>query len=292
MSSRPELTVLSPPPRPGDSRRTRALVFVKEGFCWPAFFFPAIWLIFRRLWLVLGSSTRGDPCGHRGGRDRSPIGGLPPALISSPARLLFALEGNGLRRWNLSRAGYRLSASSKAGGCGEAELRFFVEWRYRKPPAPPPQPAPGPPVAEAAVARGRRGGRPLSGTGRGDVTIALIDYGAGNIRSATKAFEHVIARTGSGEQIVVTSDPEVVARADRIVLPGDGAFADCRRNLDAVDGMVQAIEDALDREGTAVLRHLRRDAAPRRHAASSTASRRGWTAFPARCARSGQAIPR
>ena len=79
------------------------------------------------------------------------------------------------------------------------------------------------------------------------MTIALIDYGAGNIRSATKAFEHVIARTGSGEQIVVTSDPEVVARADRIVLPGDGAFADCRRNLDAVDGMVQAIEDALDR---------------------------------------------
>jgi imidazole glycerol-phosphate synthase subunit HisH len=80
------------------------------------------------------------------------------------------------------------------------------------------------------------------------VTIALIDYGAGNIRSATKAFEHVIARTGSAERIVVTSDPEVVARADRIVLPCDGAFADCRRNLDAVDGMVDAIEETLDRK--------------------------------------------
>jgi glutamine amidotransferase len=78
------------------------------------------------------------------------------------------------------------------------------------------------------------------------MTIALIDYGAGNIRSATKAFEHVIAGSGSAERIVVTSDPEVVARADRIVLPGDGAFADCRRNLDAVDGMVDAIEEALD----------------------------------------------
>jgi glutamine amidotransferase len=77
------------------------------------------------------------------------------------------------------------------------------------------------------------------------VTIALIDYGAGNIRSATKAFEHVIARSGSSERIVVTSDPEVVARADRIVLPGDGAFADCRRNLDKVDGMVGAIGEAL-----------------------------------------------
>jgi glutamine amidotransferase len=80
------------------------------------------------------------------------------------------------------------------------------------------------------------------------VTIALIDYGAGNIRSATKAFEHVIARTGNSERIVVTSAPEVVAKADRIVLPGDGAFADCRRNLDAVDGMVEAIEDALERK--------------------------------------------
>jgi glutamine amidotransferase len=79
------------------------------------------------------------------------------------------------------------------------------------------------------------------------MTIALIDYGAGNIRSATKAFEHVIAATGSSERMVVTSDPEVVARADRVVLPGDGAFADCRRNLDAVDGMVEAVEEALDR---------------------------------------------
>jgi glutamine amidotransferase len=81
------------------------------------------------------------------------------------------------------------------------------------------------------------------------MTIALIDYGAGNIRSATKAFEHVIATTGTDEQIVVTSDPDVVARADRVVLPGDGAFADCRRNLDAVDGMVEAIDETIDRRG-------------------------------------------
>ena len=78
------------------------------------------------------------------------------------------------------------------------------------------------------------------------MTIALIDYGAGNIRSATKAFEHVIARSGSRESIVVTADPDVVARADRVVLPGDGAFADCRRNLDAVDGMVEAIAATID----------------------------------------------
>ncbi len=81
------------------------------------------------------------------------------------------------------------------------------------------------------------------------MTVALIDYGAGNIRSATKAFEHVIQRTGSRERVVVTADPDVVAKADRVVLPGDGAFADCRRNLDAVDGMIDAIGTAIDERG-------------------------------------------
>ena len=79
------------------------------------------------------------------------------------------------------------------------------------------------------------------------MTIALIDYGAGNIRSATKAFEHAIGANGGSEQVVVTSDPDAVAAAERIVLPGDGAFADCRRSLDAVDGMVEALESAIDR---------------------------------------------
>jgi glutamine amidotransferase len=73
------------------------------------------------------------------------------------------------------------------------------------------------------------------------MTIALIDYGAGNLRSAQKAFEHAILRRGMDEKVVITSDPDVVAAADRVVLPGDGAFADCRRNLDAVDGMVEAV---------------------------------------------------
>jgi glutamine amidotransferase len=81
------------------------------------------------------------------------------------------------------------------------------------------------------------------------VTIALIDYGAGNLHSAGKAFEHAITASGLRETIAVTSDPEVVARADRVVLPGDGAFADCRRNLDALAGMGEAIEEAIDRRG-------------------------------------------
>ncbi len=65
---------------------------------------------------------------------------------------------------------------------------------------------------------------------------ALVDYDSGNLHSAQKAFERMAAETGSG-QVVVTADPEVVARAERIVLPGDGAFPACRAALLAVPGL-------------------------------------------------------
>ncbi|HVZ14455.1 MAG TPA: imidazole glycerol phosphate synthase subunit HisH, partial [Bauldia sp.] len=81
------------------------------------------------------------------------------------------------------------------------------------------------------------------------MSVAIIDYGAGNLRSAEKAFQFAIARAGLRETVTVTSDPEVVARADRVVLPGDGAFADCRRSLDAVDGMIEAIDESIDDRG-------------------------------------------
>ncbi len=72
----------------------------------------------------------------------------------------------------------------------------------------------------------------------------LIDYQSGNLHSAAKAFERVAAETGGGE-ILVTARPEDVARADRIVLPGDGAFPACRRALGAHGGLSEAIEDAV-----------------------------------------------
>ncbi len=78
------------------------------------------------------------------------------------------------------------------------------------------------------------------------MSIAIIDYGAGNLRSAAKAFELASACAGSSAPIIVTSDPEIVAAADRIVLPGDGAFRDCRHNLDAVDGMFEAVNAVID----------------------------------------------
>jgi glutamine amidotransferase len=77
------------------------------------------------------------------------------------------------------------------------------------------------------------------------VTVAIVDYGSGNLHSAAKAFERAAHDAGIDQPIVVTDDPRVVAAADRVVLPGVGAFADCRRGLDAVDGMVEALDEAV-----------------------------------------------
>ncbi len=81
------------------------------------------------------------------------------------------------------------------------------------------------------------------------MSVAIVDYGSGNLHSAAKAFERAAHEIGHDQPILVTQDPAVVARADRIVLPGVGAFADCRRGLDAVDGMVEALEQAVRRNG-------------------------------------------
>jgi glutamine amidotransferase len=77
------------------------------------------------------------------------------------------------------------------------------------------------------------------------VTVAIVDYGSGNLHSAAKAFERAARETVASQPIVVTGDPETVRRADRVVLPGVGAFADCRRGLDAVPGMVEALEETV-----------------------------------------------
>ena len=79
--------------------------------------------------------------------------------------------------------------------------------------------------------------------------IALIDYGSGNLRSAAKSMERAAGELGLSAQVMVTSDADQVARADRIILPGVGAFADCAAGLQALDGMWQALEEAVLRQG-------------------------------------------
>lgn len=79
------------------------------------------------------------------------------------------------------------------------------------------------------------------------MSVAIVDYGSGNLHSAHKAVERAAAQ--QGVSVVVTSDPDFVRRADRIVLPGVGAFADCRRGLDNVSGMVEALEESVIKGG-------------------------------------------
>jgi imidazole glycerol-phosphate synthase subunit HisH len=77
------------------------------------------------------------------------------------------------------------------------------------------------------------------------VSVAIIDYGSGNLHSAAKAFERAARGMKEPETIIVTRDPDQVFRSDRVVLPGVGAFADCRKGLDQIDGMVQALTETV-----------------------------------------------
>src|SRR5690606_20379440 len=92
-------------------------------------------------------------------------------------------------------------------------------------------------------ARGKSGPRLVSRIRSAAMTVAVIDYGSGNLHSAAKALERASRESGAGEPILVTNDPEAVRRADRVVLPGVGAFADCRHGLEAVPGMVDALTE-------------------------------------------------
>jgi len=82
-------------------------------------------------------------------------------------------------------------------------------------------------------------------------TVTIIDYGSGNLKSAAKAFER--AARGTETDIVVTADADAVRRADRIVLPGVGAFADCKAGLEAVPGMIEVLNERVIRGGTPFL---------------------------------------
>ncbi|MBP2306203.1 imidazole glycerol phosphate synthase subunit HisH [Azospirillum melinis] len=80
-------------------------------------------------------------------------------------------------------------------------------------------------------------------------TVALIDYGSGNLRSAAKAIERAAGEADASYTVLVTSDADAVRRADRVVLPGVGAFADCKRGLSEVPGMLEALEEVVHRRG-------------------------------------------
>jgi glutamine amidotransferase len=80
------------------------------------------------------------------------------------------------------------------------------------------------------------------------MTTAIIDYASGNLHSAFKSFQRMADEVGAG-RVVVTAEPEAVLAADRVVLPGVGAFADCRAGLAAREGLFEAIEERVVRQG-------------------------------------------
>ncbi len=79
--------------------------------------------------------------------------------------------------------------------------------------------------------------------------IALIDYGAGNLHSAAKAVERAASDAGLSVSLTIDADPASIRAADRILLPGDGAFRDCKGNLDAASGLVEALEESVLKRG-------------------------------------------
>jgi imidazole glycerol-phosphate synthase subunit HisH len=81
------------------------------------------------------------------------------------------------------------------------------------------------------------------------MTVAIVDYGSGNLRSASKAIERAAATRADHQPIVVTADPEAVRRAERIVLPGVGAYRDCRDGIAAIPGMMEALDTAVRTRG-------------------------------------------
>lgn len=75
--------------------------------------------------------------------------------------------------------------------------------------------------------------------------VVIVDYGSGNLRSAAKAFERAASDAGIAASVAVTSNADLVYRADRVVLPGVGAFADCKVGLEAVPGLNEALKQVV-----------------------------------------------
>ncbi len=166
--------------------------------------------------------------------------------------VLLGLEAATLRRWKLLRSKWTDHGIVVSDDVETAERRFFDRWFSRGASAC---------VIRAAdstalsTLRARGASTSLTASSarspsrRRAVSVAIVDYGSGNLHSAAKAFERAARDSSHTGEIVVTSDPDVVRRADRIVLPGVGAFADCRHGLDAVTGMVDALEETVRKKG-------------------------------------------
>ncbi len=241
-----------PPQKSGQSEADRLAeaALLRDGFSLSAFLFTGLWLLVKRLWLpllafaviygliVLAQMRYG----------------FHPAAAAVAQLVIggwLGLEAASLAGRRLIAKGWRLADVIEARSQEEAERRFFERalaaslqpvppHRFLRLTRCPRRPA----AAHERQRRAERRHRRLPRGERAMSVVAIIDYGSGNLHSAAKAFERAAREAGLAASITVTADPEAVRRADRIVLPGVGAFADCRKGLDAVPGMVEAITEA------------------------------------------------
>ncbi|PTW63213.1 uncharacterized protein DUF2628 [Breoghania corrubedonensis] len=117
---------MTPLPSGNAEQDANRVVFIKEGFCWPAFFFAVPWLVYRGMWLALVGylvlaivvTGAGDI-----------IGGVAPFVVGLAFSVLFALEANEMRRWSLERRGYNLAGVTSGANHDECETRFFSAWK-------------------------------------------------------------------------------------------------------------------------------------------------------------------
>ena len=132
-------TVHEPPGELAAEVRAERTAFVKEGFCWPALFIAAIWLLYRRMWWVfLGYLVLGILLGLL--TSRMPAG--PGIALDLLFAFWFALEANALRRWSLARKGWRMVGFASGRNRAEAERSFFLRRERAAPPRTEPARAP------------------------------------------------------------------------------------------------------------------------------------------------------
>lgn len=199
-------------------------VFVPERFSLLAFILLPLWFFFHGLWregaLVLGAVIA-VPAVLAGLEQGQALAAGFNVLLA----LTVGLFAQDWRRRALARRGYETAGVIAGHSLREAEYRYFA--------------------ASAVAGSGANG---TSDAGAKVETVVVIDHGSGNLRSVAKAFEYAAARIESGPNIVVSADPSVIGAADRIVLPGVGAFADCMAGLTGVPGLVDALSQAVREE--------------------------------------------
>ena len=230
---------------------------MKEGFSWPALLIALPWLLWHRMWIVLVFYLAlGVGLGALS--EFGQLSDQATTILSVLVALFFGFEGNSLLRWTLARRGYEEIGEVAAETPRAAEMRFSKPRCGARPPAP-------------CHDRGHR--------------RLWLGQSALGIEGAPTA---PAATLDDPPPILITADPEAVRRAERIVLPGVGAFRDCRDGIAAIAGMMEAIPSRQSRKAPTPGRTMR---SARRTASGSAVMRIGggssrvaaarWSAFDA-----------